>query len=155
MQAEVLARQYTPACIQEQGSKAYNTTMTSLHPYLQSALGGLMIGLASWWLLVSLGRIAGISGITAALLPGRGPASERAWQATFLAGLVLGGALFAQLLHTPTTPLRPLPLLLGAGCTSGHGVCGLGRRSVRSLAATATFMGTGMATVALLKLFQA
>lgn len=141
--------------------------MTSLHPYLQSALGGLMIGLASWWLLVSLGRIAGISGIVAALLPGPGPASERAWQAAFLAGLILGGALFAQLLHTPTTPLRPLPLLLGAGflvglgtvmgsgCTSGHGVCGLGRRSVRSLAATATFMGSGMATVALLKLFQA
>src|SRR5450830_1690244 len=153
MQAEVLARQYTPACIQEQGSKAYNTTMTSLHPYLQSALGGLMIGLASWWLLVSLGRIAGISGIAAALLPGRGPASERAWQAAFLAGLVLGGALFAQLLGAGF--LVGLGTVMGSGCTSGHGVCGLGRRSVRSLAATATFMGTGMATVALLKLFQA
>src|SRR5450830_1124421 len=115
MQAEVLARQYTPACIQEQGSKAYNTTMTSLHPYLQSALGGLMIGLASWWLLVSLGRIAGISGITAALLPGRGPTSERAWQAAFLAGLVLGGALFAQLLHTPPPRCAPCPCCWARG----------------------------------------
>jgi len=126
-----------------------------------------MIGLASWWLLASLGRIAGISGITSQLLPGRSPGTERGWRLAFVLGLVLGGALFAHLLHTPTTPLRPLPLLLGAGflvglgtvmgsgCTSGHGVCGLGRRSVRSLAATATFMGTGMATVALLKLFQA
>jgi uncharacterized membrane protein YedE/YeeE len=132
--------------------------MFALHPYLQSALGGLMIGLASWWLLVSLGRIAGISGIVAALLPGPGPASERAWQATFLAGLILGGALFAQLLHTPTTPLRPLPLLLGAGflvglgtvmgsgCTSGHGVCGLARFSVRSLVATGTFLGVAILT---------
>ncbi|RUP29007.1 MAG: YeeE/YedE family protein [Curvibacter sp.] len=140
--------------------------MVALHPYLQSALGGLMIGLASWWLLASLGRIAGISGITAALLPARQPAPERAWQAAFLAGLVLGGALCARWLHIPDTPLRPLPLLLiagflvglgtvmGSGCTSGHGVCGLGRRSVRSLAATATFMGAGMATVALQKLLQ-
>lgn len=141
--------------------------MIALHPYLQSALGGLMIGLASWWLLASLGRIAGISGIAAALLPGRDARPERAWQAAFIAGLVLGGALWARLMPTPTTALRPLPLLLiagflvglgtvmASGCTSGHGVCGLGRRSVRSLAATATFMGSGMATVAILKLFQA
>ena len=141
--------------------------MISLHPYLQSALGGLMIGLASWWLLASLGRIAGISGIAAALLPGRQPGAERTWRAAFLTGLVLGGALFAHWLQIPATPLRPLPLLqiagflvglgtvMGSGCTSGHGVCGLGRRSVRSLAATATFMGTGMATVALQKLFLA
>lgn len=140
--------------------------MFALHPYLQSALGGLMIGLASWWLLASLGRIAGISGIAAALLPGRDALPERAWQAAFIAGLVLGGALWAHALNSPSTPLRPLPLLLGAGflvglgtvmasgCTSGHGVCGLGRRSVRSLAATATFMGSGMATVAISKLLQ-
>lgn len=141
--------------------------MNPIHPYLQSALGGVLIGLASWWLLASLGRIAGISGIASQLLPGRNPSLERPWRIAFMLGLVLGGALFAHLLNTPTIPLRPLPLLLGAGflvglgtvmgsgCTSGHGVCGLGRRSVRSLVATATFMGTGVATVALLKLFQA
>ena len=133
--------------------------MIALHPYLQSALGGLMIGLASWWLLASLGRIAGISGIAAALLPGRDARPERAWQAAFIAGLVLGGALWARLMPTPTTALRPLPLLLiagflvglgtvmASGCTSGHGVCGVARLSKRSFAATGMFMATAIVTV--------
>ncbi|MDD0813476.1 YeeE/YedE thiosulfate transporter family protein [Curvibacter sp. HBC28] len=137
--------------------------MNTLHPYLQSSLGGLLIGLASWWLLAALGRVTGISGITAALLPGRSttPTGDRAWRLAYLLGLIGGGALFTLWLHPPVTALRPLPLLalagllvgfgtvLGSGCTSGHGVCGLGRRSLRSLVATATFMGAGFATVGL------
>jgi uncharacterized membrane protein YedE/YeeE len=137
--------------------------MNLLHPYLQSLLGGVLIGLASWLLLASLGRVTGISGIAAGVLPG-GPkplAPELAWRSAYLAGLVLGGAVLTVWLAPPATALRPLPLLLvaglavgfgtvlGSGCTSGHGVCGLGRRSVRSLAATATFMATGFATVAM------
>lgn len=137
--------------------------MNTLHPYLQSSLGGLLIGLASWWLLAALGRVTGISGITAALLPGRSPTptGDRAWRLAYLLGLIGGGALFTLWLSPPVTALRPLPLLalagllvgfgtvLGSGCTSGHGVCGLGRRSLRSLVATATFMGAGFATVGL------
>ncbi len=128
-----------------------------MHPFLQSALGGILIGLASWLLLASLGRVAGISGIAAgALLPQRG---DTAWRWMFLAGLMLGGAATAAWLQPPATALRPLALLaaagllvgfgtvLGSGCTSGHGVCGLGRRSLRSLVATLVFMGTGAATV--------
>ncbi len=131
------------------------------HPFLQAGVGGILIGLASWLLLASLGRIAGISGIAAgALVRTEGAlAGERAWRWAFVAGLVLVGAATAVLLNTPTVATRPWPLLLvagllvgfgtvlGSGCTSGHGVCGLGRRSVRSLVATLVFMGTGAATV--------
>ncbi|MFI5444249.1 YeeE/YedE family protein [Polaromonas sp. UC242_47] len=128
-----------------------------MHPYLQSLVGGLLIGLASWLLLASLGRIAGISGIVSGLLSR--DRSDVAWRWAFLAGLVLAGAATAAWLQPPATPLRPLALLLvagllvgfgtvlGSGCTSGHGVCGLGRRSLRSLVATLTFMGAGVATV--------
>jgi uncharacterized protein len=131
------------------------------HPFAQSAIGGILIGLASWLLLASLGRVAGISGIASgALAPARNaPVDESAWRWAFIAGVVLAGAAAAALLHTPIMAARPLPLLivagllvgfgtvLGSGCTSGHGVCGLGRRSVRSLVATLVFMGFGAATV--------
>lgn len=138
------------------------------HPFAQAGLGGLMIGLASWLLLASMGRVAGISGIaSAAMLPTAGAApDERAWRMAFLAGLVLAGAAAAYWLQTPTMPTRPLPLLiaaglavgfgtvLGSGCTSGHGVCGLGRRSLRSLVATLAFMAAGMLTVALVSIWS-
>jgi uncharacterized membrane protein YedE/YeeE len=128
-----------------------------MNSYWQSLAGGLLIGLASWLLLASLGRVAGVSGIDSGAFA-RAP-FEAAWRRAFLAGLVLAGAAAALYWHAPTTPMRPLPLLaaagllvgfgtvLGSGCTSGHGVCGLGRRSVRSLVATLTFMGAGVATV--------
>ena len=128
-----------------------------MHPYLSAALGGILIGLASWLLLAGLGRIAGISGITcSALRELGGPAY---WRWAFLLGLILGGALFAQWLPAPELPARS-PLLIvaagllvgfgsvrGSGCTSGHGVCGLGRRSLRSLVAVLTFMSSGFITV--------
>jgi uncharacterized protein len=131
------------------------------HPFVQAALGGILIGLASWLLLASLGRVAGISGIAAgALAPAKGaPAEETAWRWAFLVGLVGMGALVTSYMHVPVIAARPYTLLviagllvgfgtvLGSGCTSGHGVCGLGRRSVRSLVATLVFMGVAMATV--------
>ncbi|WP_394791705.1 YeeE/YedE family protein [Rhodoferax sp.] len=126
-----------------------------MHPFLQAALGGILIGLACWLLLASLGRIAGISGIVAGLLspqPG-----ERGWRWAFLAGLVgVGG----WLMHGMPAAVAPswglagvagllvgFGTVLGSGCTSGHGVCGLGRRSLRSLVATVVFMVCGFATV--------
>jgi uncharacterized protein len=131
------------------------------HPFVQAAIGGVLIGLASWLLLASLGRIAGISGITAsALVPAKHTAEgETAWRWAFIVGLVGVGALASNFMHVPVIAARPYSLLilagvlvgfgtvLGSGCTSGHGVCGMGRRSARSLAATLTFMGAGIATV--------
>jgi uncharacterized protein len=137
------------------------TSWQFAHPFVQAALGGALIGLASWLLLASLGRIAGISGIAAnALVPAKHAGEgETAWRWAFLVGLVGVGALTSNYMHVPVMAARPYSLLilagllvgfgtvLGSGCTSGHGVCGMGRRSVRSLAATLVFMGAGVATV--------
>jgi hypothetical protein len=122
-------------------------------------LGGVLIGSAAVLLMSLGGRIAGLSGILAAVLP---PAAEPAgWRLAFLAGLVAAPPLVALGLDTNplAQPQGSLPLLavagllvgvgtgLASGCTSGHGVCGLARLSRRSLAATLTFMATGFATV--------
>ena len=126
-----------------------------MHPFLQAALGGVVIGLACWLLLAALGRVAGISGIVAgALSPQPG---ERAWRWAFLAGLVGVGAVLTRDMPVLASPswavlvaaglLVGIGTVLGSGCTSGHGVCGLGRRSARSLVATLVFMGCGFATV--------
>ncbi len=128
-----------------------------MHPYVLAALGGILIGLASWLLLAGLGRIAGISGITCSVLSAQEAPAR--WRWAFLLGLVAGGALFSAWLPAPEQPARS-PLLLvsagllvgfgsvrGSGCTSGHGVCGLGRRSLRSLVAVLIFMGTAFLTV--------
>ena len=135
-----------------------------MHPFLLSLSGGLLIGLASWLLLFTLGRVAGISGIASGLIvPHPVPHDDRDWRWAFVLGLVLAGAAMAMWTAPPQIAPRPITLLIGAGllvgygtvtgsgCTSGHGVCGLGRRSVRSLAATLVFMGLGMATVAVAK----
>lgn len=104
------------------------------------------------------GRIAGISGIVGGLLSQKG--SEFGWRVIFIVGLLLGafGYTFASGGLTVTVPAS-IPVLilagllvgfgtrLGAGCTSGHGVCGIGRLSVRSIFATATFMAVAVATV--------
>jgi len=121
-------------------------------------LGGVLIGLASVWLLAANGRIAGISNILHGLfarVPG-----DLAWRGWFIGGLVAAGFLWHAL------GLAPAPregfglgwalaagLLVGYGtrmsngCTSGHGVCGLGRLSLRSLVAVVTFMLTGALAV--------
>ena len=131
-----------------------------MHPYLLSTIGGLLIGAAVWLMLVGLGRVTGISGIAATAIT---EPSTSAWRFAFLAGLILGGLMFARFFNTATVAVATTPWLIvagllvgfgtvfGGGCTSGHGVCGLGRRSARSLVATLTFMAAGVATVALLR----
>lgn len=120
--------------------------------------GGLAIGLAATVLLLTTGRIAGISGIVWGGVTARG---DRLWRWLFLAGLIMGPLPAHYLFEVPVPAPSAAPwwvavlagvivgygTRLGGGCTSGHGVCGLGRMSVRSLVATLTFMGTGVATV--------
>jgi uncharacterized membrane protein YedE/YeeE len=134
--------------------------MTSLAiPFSGPLLGGVLLGLAAGALLLFNGQIAGISGIVGGLL--RPKPDDVGWRAAFLAGLLAGGAALAawrpDALGPPLTQPTALFVLagllvgagtrLGSGCTSGHGVCGLGRGSARSLVATATFMTTGAAVV--------
>ncbi len=130
-----------------------------MEDYSQALSGGVLIGVASWILLAGAGRVAGVSSITSGVLTTRRQSSS--WRWAFLFGLVGGGAFFAWWLNAPHPETRSVVLLipagflvgfgtvLGSGCTSGHGVCGLGRRSQRSLIAVLVFLGTGMATVLL------
>jgi len=132
--------------------------------YALSFLGGLLIGVSVWLMLVGLGRITGVSGIAAAAMT-----EPRAslWRFAFLLGLVVGGALFARAFNVSAASVASTPWLIGAGllvgfgtvlgggCTSGHGVCGLGRRSLRSLVATLVFMSAGMLTVAAIHAMKA
>jgi len=126
---------------------------------VSALIGGLLIGLAALMLWLGIGRIAGISGILGrAIAPGAG---DRAWRLAFIAGLVAAPLLFGLARGAlPATSVTASPAIimvagllvgfgtrLGGGCTSGHGVCGLARLSPRSLAATALFMGCGVATV--------
>lgn len=130
-----------------------------MHPWLTGFLGGLAIGSAACLLLLGIGRIAGVSGILGGAL--RRGVLDRAWRVAFLVGLPLGAELFAltrgeqihlEMVASPAVLVAAGLLVgfgtqLGDGCTSGHGVCGLARRSRRSLLATVTFMATGMLTV--------
>ena len=125
----------------------------------QTALaGGVLIGLAAAGFILFNGRIAGISGILGGLLrPVRG---DVGWRMAFLAGLLAAPLLYGMVAALPevtvdagTGTLLAAGLLVGvgtrygAGCTSGHGVCGISRRSPRSLTATAAFMFAGFVTV--------
>lgn len=122
-----------------------------------SLIGGVLIGLASVWLLAANGRIAGISGILHGLFAQ--PPGDRLWRLLFILGLVAAG--FAWHFYPGAPPAREgfglgwaaaagllvgFGTRVGGGCTSGHGVCGLGRFSLRSLAAVAIFMAAGMAS---------
>ena len=126
---------------------------------LAALVGGILIGLSASAMLLLEGRIAGISGIFAGILnPAKG---ETAWKAWFVAGLLAGGVMLRMFLPRafdfgiirPYTTLVTAGLLvgfgtrLGNGCTSGHGVCGIGRLSPRSMVATMTFIASGVATV--------
>ncbi len=134
-----------------------------MHPFLWSLMGGALIGVATWIMVAGLGRVAGISGITAtALFAPR----ESAWRFAFITGLVLGGAAFAIMFNRVATSVTPISTLiiagllvgfgtvLGSGCTSGHGVCGLSRFSLRSLISVIMFMVVGAITVAWLRSTQ-
>jgi len=130
---------------------------------VSAAIGGALIGLSAFMLMLLVGRIAGISGILAGSLgPDR---SDLDWRLAFIAGLILAPLAFG--LAGFAVPVPSLPgswpvtvvagLLvgfgtrLGSGCTSGHGVCGIARLSPRSLAATAIFMGVAVVVVALVR----
>ncbi|MEM6452087.1 MAG: YeeE/YedE family protein [Cyanobacteria bacterium P01_D01_bin.105] len=126
--------------------------------WLPALIGGLLIGSSSAILLAFNGRIAGISGIFSGAL---GWAPDRSWRWVFLVGMLLGGAFYEYGLSSQSTPssvFSPWAMVvggflvgfgtrLGNGCTSGHGVCGLGRLSIRSLMAVVTFLTTAMITV--------
>ncbi len=133
-----------------------------------SLAGGVMIGLSAVMVMGLFGRIAGIAGISTgamgALLPMRG-ASDHAWRFAFIAGLIAAPllvALFDADAVRQTVPTNLFGMIvagvlvgvgtaLGSGCTSGHGVCGLARLSVRSLVAVATFMVAAFLTVLVLR----
>jgi uncharacterized membrane protein YedE/YeeE len=120
--------------------------------------GGLLIGLSAAWLILVDGRVLGAAGVLGGLLPPR--AGDWAWRVALIAGLIAAPAL-AQLFLRATPPqidadvatliagglLVGFGTRLGAGCTSGHGVCGVARLSPRSVAATAAFMAAGFVTV--------
>ena len=137
-----------------------------MHPFLQATIGGVLIGLSSWLVLAAFGRVTGISGLTMGavqpVIEKRSLSAFISWRAACIAGLILGGAWFTNVFEVSTVmPARSPGLLIlagvlvgygtirGSGCTSGHGVCGLGRRSARSLVAVAVFMGVAMLTVTL------
>lgn len=122
-------------------------------------VGGALIGLAAVLLLAVNGRIAGVSGIIGSLLTGAG-AGDRLWRVAFLLGLVAGAGVYALVEGGLVLEYQAQGLgvvvagflvgvgtQLGSGCTSGHGVCGIGRLSGRSIWATVTFIGVGVLTV--------
>lgn len=125
--------------------------------------GGVLIGISASMMLLLAGRVTGISGMLNALMA---PADrgERLWRALFLGGLVVGGLAASAFLpgafsgDMPGLALAAVAGVLvgvgtriGNGCTSGHGVCGISRLSVRSLVATVTFIATGALAVLALR----
>jgi len=137
---------------------------TDFTPYM-SLIGGALIGLSAVLLMATHGRIAGISGIVSRLLPPSVDRSDLPQGLIFIVGLLLAAPVWHLL--AGQAPIQTvsgnLPLLaiagllvglgtvLGSGCTSGHGVCGISRLSGRSIVATLTFMSTGFLTVLILR----
>ena len=126
--------------------------------YTTPLIGGLLIGATAVALLSLLGRIAGVAGIVWGAVSAQ---PDNAWRWLFIVGLLTGPLLYHSMTAPPYPAPSPLPwwqaviggllvgvgVKLGSGCTSGHGVCGIGRLSPRSLVATITFMITGIITV--------
>lgn len=125
-------------------------------------MGGLMIGMAAllmWWFL---GRVTGVSGI---LWQGVRQVKQSGWRWSFVAGLLLGPLCVHQVFNVAIPELQQNTVYItilagllvgfgthmGSGCTSGHGVCGIGRLSIRSLTATVCFMSAGMLTVFIMR----
>ena len=142
--------------------------------FIQGAFGGLLIGLSAVMLMVTLGRIAGISVMVSGLIFDRFTA-ESAWRLAFVLGLISGPLLLVVLngslgnvAGNPEAvvgaPIGGVPLMvaagllvglgsgIGNGCTSGHGVCGIARLSPRSMLATLVFLLTGVVTVYVVRL---
>ena len=133
--------------------------MTEFTP-IEGLVGGALIGLSAAYLLVMNGRVAGVSGIFGGLLASFG--EQSIWRIAFVAGLIAGAALTAALLPgmAPAISMSSNVAVLvgggllvgigtrvGNGCTSGHGVCGIPRLSVRSITATAVFFAVAAITV--------
>ena len=134
-----------------------------MHPYLAALLGGIIIGLAATLLMLFNGRILGISGIfKGALMPIKG---DIQWRFSFILGIVMMGAIYFAIqpqafdvqinrsLYAQGVAglLIGLGTAFGNGCTSGHGVCGISRLSLRSTVATITFILTGAFSVYLIQ----
>jgi uncharacterized membrane protein YedE/YeeE len=129
---------------------------------LPALLGGALIGLAAAFLLYAKGRVAGISGIAGGVIYPESK-DDIGWRLIFVVGLVLGGFMYqliglgAGVDHIQAVVSKPMLILggllvgigtqIGTGCTSGHGICGLARRSPRSLVATLCFMASAIVTV--------
>jgi uncharacterized membrane protein YedE/YeeE len=133
---------------------------------INALLGGVLIGLAASLMMLFNGRVTGISGILAGIIQPK--KSDVSWRVSFIAGLLLGGVVL--------TFLRPeaffqhssaqwgdyifaglmvgFGTLLGSGCTSGHGVCGISRMSVRSIIATVIFIAFGMLSLLVFKFLR-
>ena len=138
------------------------TSIVNFTP-LASLAGGALIGLSAVGLMASLGRIAGMSGILGGVVVPEGEKTPSFWRIAFLAGAILAPQLlllahfgpigFSVPVPVPVATLPATGLLVGIGvaygngCPSGHGVCGLARRSPRSFVAVATFMLTAAVTV--------
>lgn len=128
-----------------------------------SLAGGMLIGVAAVLLLALHGRVLGVSGIVNGVLDRKH--GDRDWRGALLIGVVLGALLWTLAVPAAAAPRTGFPgwalgvggLLVGfgtrvgSGCTSGHGVCGISRLSARSLAATATFIATGVVTLYLMR----
>lgn len=128
---------------------------------VDSLLGGVLIGVATTFFLATTGRICGISGIAKSFM--RSEKLENfLWRGLFILGLIVGGWIFIQFKGTGNTAvgfheLNPrlfisamlvgIGTAYGRGCTSGHGICGIARKSARSIVATCIFMFTAMVTV--------
>lgn len=129
---------------------------------LSSLLGGVIIGLAALFLMATLGRIAGISGIAASAFFEK---EGRPWRIAFLIGIIaapmMTGMISGEAQVITITNSYPLLIVggllvgfgtrFGGGCTSGHGICGISRLSKRSIAAVITFMATAIMTVTVMR----
>jgi uncharacterized membrane protein YedE/YeeE len=133
--------------------------------FIAPTIGGLLIGSSAVLLLVLLGRMAGISSIVWGAISGQ---ADNSWRWLFIFGLLAGPLLYHAISATPYPAPSAQPwwfavvggllvgvgVKMGSGCTSGHGVCGIGRLSLRSLTATVTFMATGIVTVFVVNYLQ-
>lgn len=133
---------------------------------MESVIGGMLIGAAVSIMLLFNGRITGISGIVSGLLDMK--TLDKNWRVLFLVGLIIGGFVF-KIVHPESFTLISnaktidyiiagflvgFGTLMGNGCTSGHGVCGISRMSIRSISATVTFIAAGAISVVLFKLLR-
>lgn len=138
--------------------------MTEFTP-IASLIGGSLIGLSAVLVMLFHGRIAGISGIIGRLLPPWGQVSHLWWRASFVIGIILSplvytavtGQVIDQMISNDKLVMIAAGLCvgigtgIGSGCTSGHGVCGIPRLSLRSVVATVTFMFFGILTVYIIR----